>query len=113
MAFFSKRIKGETTPYMLAQKCMEAFFDPCPAVSEALCGTIDNEGKYEVPPMSIALSIENGQLMFRISSSLSEEAFFGSVRDPLHIFTSIEHALTVGEYKAIPNKYRRNDVVMY
>lgn len=110
MAFFASRVKGETNAYSLAQRCMEPWFDKCPAVCEALCGCVDDKGVYIVPPMSIAVSIENGQLMFRISSKLSEEAFFGQIRDASQILDSIEIALVKGDYKAIQNKYRETGV---
>jgi len=106
MGFFSERVKGETNAFALAQRCMQPYFDTHPAVCEALCGSVDDKGVYVVAPMSIALSVENGGLMFRISSKLSQEAFFGQVRDASQIFDSIEVALAKGEYKAIENKYR-------
>lgn len=110
MAFFTQRVKGETDAYNLALRCLEPFHQSCPGVCEALCGAIDEEGKYVVPPMSIAISTENGQLMFRISSSLSDEAFFGSIKDGKQIFDSIELALMTGQYKAIPNKFKKTDI---
>jgi len=110
MAFFASRVKGETDAIALAYRALEPFLKTCPNVCEALGGSVDDEGKYIVPPMSIAISCENGQLMFRISSSLSTEAFFGTIKDGLHILDSIEFALTTGAYKAIENKYRKTDV---
>lgn len=106
MGFFTQRSKGESDAIALAYRCMEPFLETCPGVCEALCGVVDDEGKYIVPPMSIAISTENGQLMFRISSKSSPEAFFGTIKDGKEIFNSVELALMTGQFKAIPNKYK-------
>lgn len=106
MGFFTQRKDGETDAFQLAFRCLEPFWKPCPAVCEALAGAVDDDGKYIVPPMSIAISVENGNFMFRISSKDADEAFFGTIKDPKQILDSVELALMKGEFKAVPNKYK-------
>jgi len=110
MAFFSARAKGEIDPLALAQKNLEFLRDSCPAIFEALCGSIDADGKWIVKPMTLSIYTENGLLMFRISSSFSDECFFGTVREPSQLFDSIEVALARGEFKATVNKYSKTDL---
>lgn len=105
MGFFSDRSKSTDAPNALAQKNLEFLRDSCPSVFEALCGVVDDDGKFTVNPLSLTVKTEGGQLIFSFSSKFSEETFFGTVKDPTHLFDSIEFALCNGQFKAISNRF--------
>jgi hypothetical protein len=85
-----------------------AFLEEFPTISEILQGSpAEGEGTYPVPPASVVIFAESGDLKFCITPKLGNRVAFGVWKDPGEGLRSLERILGAGEFEWKISKARQ------
>jgi hypothetical protein len=96
MGKFTDRYKQKNILSEENERAVASFKDYFPELASCLSGTFDEKGILIVPPFSVRLFINGGELKFCIGRKDEKLAGFGVISNPENILESIEEAI-VGE----------------
>jgi hypothetical protein len=93
MAKFVDRYKQKNVLSEENRRAVSSFAVKYPETAALFCGTFDEKGVMDVPPFSVRLFINGGELKFCISRKDEKLAGFGVISNVENILESIEEAL--------------------
>jgi len=98
MSEFLSSFRGNFNPATKDIDWMQHLALEFPTLAEALAGTgPEVKGADQVPPLTLMIFAKEGRLRFSLSNRDFPRAFYGAVKDPLHVLESIEGALVAQE----------------
>lgn len=95
---FLDNARGEFNPAKENDDWWPLLAGEFPVLAQALAGSdIDVKPADRIPPLTLMVFVRDGRLRFSLSSRDFPRAFYGQVKQPLHVLESIEEALVSGD----------------
>lgn len=93
--FFARRRELREGPARLPT-CGTEFKQKYKSLGALLSGTMDDKGKWEVPPFTLTLFAGDGAVKFCLAAKENDEAYFGVAPGVSDLMGEIESALNAG-----------------
>lgn len=95
---FLDNARGEFNPEKENNDWRPILSAEFPVLAEALAGSdLSVKASERIPPLTLMVFVRDGKLRFSLSSRDFPRAFYGAIKEPLHVLESIEFALATGE----------------